>query len=139
MLARLNPVGRFRMAAIAWSAARVGVHPRDPATAAMRSWAQRTTQRYQGALYQLADFEEGCAVPAGPAACLSQFLAVKVADGAARSSLRNITSAVRGAEDLGLLPPTVAPVHWRLSKGGQPSGSQPYFNPQAVLGQKRLF
>ena len=42
-------------------------------------------------------------MPTRKAACLSQFVAIKAADGAARSSLRNITSAVRGAEDLGLL------------------------------------
>ena len=48
-------------------------------------------------------------MPVGKAAYWSQFLAVKVADRATRSSLRNITSAVRGAEDPALLPPTVAP------------------------------
>ena len=111
VLARPNPVGRFRMAALAWFAARAGVHPRDPATVAMQSWPRRTTQRYHGALFELADFEEGSAVPTGTAACLSQVLAVKVAYEASRSSLRNITSAVRGAKDLGLLPPTVAPLH----------------------------
>ena len=120
VLACPHPVGWFRMVAIVWSAARAGAHPRDPATVAMRSWARRTTQRYQGALYKLADSEEGCAVPTGLAACLSQFLAVKVANGAPRSSLRNITSAVCGAEDLGLWPPIVAPLHRRLPKGGQP-------------------
>ena len=50
----------------------------------------------------------------------------------ARSSLRNITFTGRGTEDLALLPPTLAPLHCRLSKGGQPSRSQPYFSPQAM-------
>ena len=64
-------------------------------------------------------------MPTGAATCLSQFLVVKVADGAARSSLRNITSAVCGAEDLGLLPPTMHP--WPLCTGdyqkvGNPQG-----------------
>ena len=132
MLAHPSAMGRFRRAAIAWSAARASVHPCDPAMVAMRSWARRTTQRHHGALFQLGNFDEGCTVPAWTAACSSQFSAVKVADGAARCSLRNINSVVLGAEDLRLLPPTMAPVHWRLSKGGQPSGSQLYFSPRAM-------
>ena len=46
VLARPNPVGRFGMAAIAWSAAHVGVHPSDPATVATPSGARGTSQRY---------------------------------------------------------------------------------------------
>ena len=50
----------------------------------------------------------------------------------AQSTLCNVVSAVRGAEDLGLLPPTVLPIHWRPAKGGQLSGRKPYFSPPTL-------
>ena len=106
------------MAALAWTAARTGVRPNDTATVAMRSWVSKTTHRYQGSL-----FEDARALPVGPSTCLSEYLSAKVSTGVARSTLRNVVSAVRGAEDLGLLPPTVLPIHWTLAKGGQSSGS----------------
>ena len=114
--------GRFRVAALAWTAARSGVRPDDPATVAMRSWASRTTRRYQGSLFAVADFQVERTLPTGPSTCLSEYLSTKVSSGAARSTLRNMVSAVRGAEDLGLMPPTVLPIHWRLAKGGLLSG-----------------
>ena len=120
------------MAALAWAAARSGVRPGDPATVAMRSWASRTTQRYQGSLFAVADFEDERSLPTGPSTCLSEYLSAKVSSGVARSTLRNVVSAVRGAEDLGIMPPTVLPIHWRLAKGGLSSGRQPYFSPPAL-------
>ena len=39
---------------------------------------------------------------------------------------------MRGAEHLAMLLPTLAPMHWRLPKGGQPSGWQPYFSPKSL-------
>ena len=63
---------------------------------------------------------------------MSQFLLVKVAEGVARSTLRNVASTVRGVEDLGMLPPMVVSMHWRLSKGGQSLRAQPYFGPQSL-------
>ena len=124
--------GRFRVAALAWAAARSGVRPSDPATVATRSWASRTTQRYQGSLFAVADFEDECSLPTGPSTCLSEYLSAKMSSGVARSTLRNVASAVRGAEDLGIMPPTVLPIHWRLAKGGLSSGRQPYFSPPAL-------
>ena len=132
MLACVQSLGRLRVAAFAWSAARASVHLRDPATPAMRSWAWRTTQRYKEILFQLAHFHDSCAMPAGTLACLSQFLFAKVVEAAARSTLQNVNSAVCGAEDQGMLRPAVAPMHWRLSKGRQPCGSQPYFGPYSL-------
>ena len=58
------------MAALAWTAARSGVRPNDAATVAMRGWAARTTRRYQGSLFAVADFEDERALPVGPSACL---------------------------------------------------------------------
>ena len=124
--------GRFRVAALAWTAARSGVRADDPATVAMRSWASRTLRRYQGSLFAVADFEEECTLPTGTSTCLSEYLPAKVSSGVARSTLRNVVSAVRGAEDLGLMPPTVLPIHWRLAKGGLSSGRQPYFSPPSL-------
>ena len=66
--------GIFRAAALAWTAAPSGVRPDDPATVAMRSWASRTTRRYQGCLLAVADFEEAHTLPAAPSACLSEYL-----------------------------------------------------------------
>ena len=97
----------------------------------MRSWASKTTRRYEGSLLAVVDFEEERALPVGPSGCLSDYLSAKVSAWMARSTLRNVVSAVRGAKDLGLLPPTVLPVHWRLA-GGQSSGRQPYFTPPAL-------
>ena len=124
--------GRFRVAALAWAAARSGVCPDDPATVAVRSWASGTARRYQGSLFAVADFEDGRSLPTGPSTCLSEYLSAKVSAGVARSTLRNVVSAVRGAEDLGIMPPTVLPIHWRLAKGGLSSGRQPYFSPPAL-------
>ena len=124
--------GRFRVAALAWAAARSGVRPDDPATVAMRSWASGTTRRYQGSLFAVADFEDERSLPTGPSTCLSEYLSAKGSSGVARSTLRNVVSAVRGAEDLGITPPTVLPIHWRLAKGGLSSGRQPYFSPPAL-------
>ena len=124
--------GRFRVAALAWTAARSGVRLDDAATVAMHSWASRTTRHYQGSLFAVADFEDERTLTVGPATCLSEYLSAKVSSGVARSTLRNVVSAVRGAEDLGFLPPTVLPIHWRLAKGGLSLGRQPYFSPPAV-------
>ena len=124
--------GRFRVAALAWAAARSGVRPDDPATVAMRSWASGTTRRYQGSLFAVADFEDERSLPTGPSTCLSEYQSAKGSSGVARSTLRNVVSAVRGAEDLGITPPTVLPIHWRLAKGGLSSGRQPYFSPPAL-------
>ena len=111
-------MGRFRVAALAWSAVRTGVSPDHVVTVAMCSWAPKTTQRYQGSLFAVADFEDGRALLVGPSACLSEYLSAKVSAGVARSTLRNMVSAVRGEEDLGLLPPTTLPIHRRLAKAG---------------------
>ena len=129
--------GSLRVAVLAWTAARSSVRPDDVATVAMRSWASGTTRRYQGSLFAVADFEDKRTLPIGPSTCLSEYLSAKVLLGTARSTLRNVVSAVRGVEDLGLLPPTVFPIHWRLAKGGVSSGHQPYFSPpsMAFLGQ----
>ena len=70
--------GRFRVAALAWTAARSGVRPDDPATVAMRSWASRTTRRYHGSLFAVADFEDERTLPTGPSTCLSEYLSAKV-------------------------------------------------------------
>ena len=120
------------MAALAWAAVRSGDRPSDPATVAMRSWASRTTRRYQGSLFAVADFGDERSLPTGPSTCLSEYLSAKVSSGVARSTLRNVVSAVRGAEDLGIMPPTVLRIHWRLVKGGLSSGHQPYFSPPAL-------
>ena len=119
------------MAALAWAAARSGGRPGDPATVAMRSWASRTTQRYQGSFFAVADFEDESSLPTGPSTCLLQYLSPKVSLGVARLTLRNVVSAVPGAEDLGIMPSTVLPIHWRLAKGGLSLGRQPYFSPPA--------
>ena len=121
--------GVFRVAALAWTAARSDVCPDNPATVPMRSWASSNTRRYQGSLFAVADFEEECTLTARPSICLSENLSAKVSSGVARWTLRNVVSAVRGAEDLGHLPFTVLPLHWRLAKGGLSSGRQPYFSP----------
>ena len=125
-------IERFRVAALAWTAARSGVRPDDPAPVAMRSWASRTTRCYQGSLFAVVDFEDERAVPTGPSTCLSEYLSAKVSSGVARLTLRNVVSAVRGAEDLGLMLPTVLPIHWRLAKGGLSSGRQPYLSPPSL-------
>ena len=65
----------------------------------------------------------------GALSCLSEYLSAKVSGGMAQSTLRNVVSAVRGAEDLGILPPIVLPIHWTLAKAGQSLGRQPYFTP----------
>ena len=70
--------GRFRVAALAWPAARSGVRQDDPATVAMCSWASRTTERYQGSLFAVADFEDECSPPTGPSTCLLEYLSAKV-------------------------------------------------------------
>ena len=129
--------GRLRVGELAWTAARSSVRPDDAATVTMRRWASRTTRRYEGSLFGVADFEDERTVPIGPSTCLSEYLSAKVSSGTARSTLRNVVSAVRGAEDLGLLPPTVFPIHWRSAKGGVSLGRQPYFSPPslAFLGQ----
>ena len=124
-------MGHFRVAARVWSAACTSVRPNDATIVAMRSWVPKTTQRYQGSLFAVMDFEDNHALPIGPCACHSEYLSAKVSAGVARSTLRNVVSAVRGVEDLGLLPPTTLPIHWRLAKGGQSSGRQPYFSPPA--------
>ena len=124
--------GRFRVAALAWTAALSGVRPDDAAIVAMRSWASRTTRRYQISLFTVADFEDERTLPAGLSTCLSEYLSAKVSSGVARSTLRNVVSAVRSAEDLGFLPPTVLPIHWWLPKGGLSSRRQPYFSPPAL-------
>ena len=69
-------------------------------------------------------------MPAGTYACLSQFLAVKVAEGAARSTLRDMNSAVHGVEDLGLFPPTVAPCIGGCLRVGNPQGCSPTSTPK---------
>ena len=79
----------------------------------------------------MADVKDERTLPTGPSTCLSEYLSAKVSSGAARLTLRNVVSAVRGAEDPGLMPPTVLPIHWRLAKGGLSSGRQPYFSPPA--------
>ena len=78
------------------------------------------------------DFDDERSLPTGPSTCLSEYLSAKVSSGVARSTLGNVVSAVRGAEDLGIMPPTVLPIHWRLAKGGLSSGRQPYFSPPAL-------
>ena len=124
--------GRFRVAALAETAARSGVCPDDPATVAMRSWASRTTRRYHGSLLAVADFEDERTLPTGPSTCLSEYLSAKVSSGGARWTLRNVVSTVRRAENLGLMPPTVLRIHSRLAKGGLWSGRHPYFSPPAL-------
>ena len=37
-------MGRFRVAALVWTAARTGVRPNDAAIVAMRNWASKTTR-----------------------------------------------------------------------------------------------
>ena len=71
-------------------------------------------------------------MPTGPSTCLSEYPSTKVSLGVARWTLRNVVLAVRGAEDLGIMPPTVLPIHWRLAKGGLSSGRHPYFSPPAL-------
>ena len=101
--------GRFHVAALARTAARTGVRPNDAAAVAMHSWASKTTRRYHGSLFPVAAFEDKHALPIGPSACLSENLSAKVSTGVARSTLRNMVSAVCGAEDLGLLHPPSSP------------------------------
>ena len=120
--------GRFCVAALVWTAPRSGVRPDDTATVAMRNWASRTSRRYRGSLLTVTDFKDERTLPVGPSTCLSQYLSAKVSSGVARSTLRNVVSAVGGAEDLAFLPPTVLRIHWRLAKGGVSWGRQPYFS-----------
>ena len=120
-----------------WRGRRSGVRLDDPATVAMRGWASSTTRRYQRFLFAVADFEDERTLRAGPSTCLSEYLSAKVSSGMARLTLRNVVLAVRRAEDIGLMPPTVLPIHWRLAKRGLSSGRQPYFSPPSpsFLGQ----
>ena len=65
--------GRFHVEALVWTAARSGVRPDGAATVAMRRSASRTTRRYQGSLFAVADFEDERALPVGPLYAVLKF------------------------------------------------------------------
>ena len=91
-----------------------------------RGWAPKTQTRYQSALSALASLEGSRTLQSSLIDMLSQFLALGVSMGPARSTLCAYVSAVWAAEDVRLLPECVWAIHRRLAKSGKPTPGQPY-------------
>ena len=125
-------VASFAGLASAWGRLAKSDERAYPRVAAMNSWKQRTRQRYESAIHQLAEFE--ACIPARPLPeILSLCMAERAADGHSASGLRGLAFAVRAAEDLALVPRVVAALHWRIAKSGRGPGPQAYVSPRALV------
>ena len=105
--------------------------PNGPDAWAARSWRAGTRRAYAQKLAKIAEFEEA---PAGTslARVLAGFLAARAEAGERQSTLRGYNAAVRAAEDLGWIGPTVQQLHKRIAQAASKVGLQPYLPPEGL-------
>ena len=84
----------------------------SPEALVVHSIADRTSRRGGGAMGKLWKFAMG-SPGKGKGEVLLGFLLQQSRDGASASSMWGIIAALRIAEDMGWIPPTVAPIHKR--------------------------
>ena len=103
----------------------------SPEAMAVHSVADRTSRRWGGTLGKLWKYAMG-SPGKGKGEVLSGYLLQQSRDGASASTLRGTIAAVRIAEDMAWIPPTVAPIHRRLAKSGGDPGFQFYLFPRVL-------
>ena len=97
--------------------------PSGPDAWAARSWRAGTRRAYA---QKLASGE------ASLAGVLAGFLAARAEAGERQSTLRGDNAAVRAAEDLGWIGPTVQQLHKRIAQAASKVGLQPYLPPEGL-------
>ena len=98
---------------------------------AARSWRAGTRRAYAQKLAKIAEFHEASG-ETSLAQVLAGFLAARAEAGERQSTLRGYNAAVRAAEDLGWIGPTVQWLHKRIAQAASKVGLQPHLPPKGL-------
>ena len=98
---------------------------------ATRSWRAGTRRANAQKLAKIAEFLEASR-ETSLAKVLAGFLAARAEAGETRSTLRGYNAAVRAAEDLGWIGPTVQQLHTHIAQAASKVGLQPYLPPEGL-------
>ena len=121
----------FRWIWLRWCMLGTEDEPSGPDAWAARSWRAGTRRAYAQKLANFAEFQEASG-EASLAGVLAEFLAARAEAGERQSTLRGYNAAVRAAEDLGWIAPTVQQLHKRIAQAASKVGLQPYLPPEGL-------
>ena len=108
----------------------VGGFPELDAWAA-QSWRAGTRRAYAQKLAKIAEFYKASG-ETSLARVLAGFLAAMAEAGERQSTLRGYNAALRAAQDLGWIGPTVQQPHKRVAQAASKVGVQPYLPPEGL-------
>ena len=96
----------------------------EPLALAIRRWSPGTVERWTAILRDVGRFAAHWP-ELDAAGALSQYLDRRAAMGKQPGTLRGVISALRLAEKLGCIRPTVRPVHWLMARGAATTTAAP--------------
>ena len=96
----------------------------EPLALAIRRWSPGTVERWTAILRDVGRFAAHWP-ELDAAGALSQYLVRRAAMGQQPGTLRGVISALRLAEKLGCIRPTVRPVHWLMARGAATTTAAP--------------
>ena len=101
-----------------------GNYMEEPLALAIRRWSPGTVERWTAILRDVGRFAAHWP-ELDAAGALSRYLVRRAAMGQQPGTLRGVISALRRAEKLGCIPPTVRPVHWLMARGAATTTAAP--------------
>ena len=101
-----------------------GNYMEEPLALAIRRWSPGTVERWTAILRDVGRFAAHWP-ELDAAGALSQYLVRRAAMGQQPGTLRGVISALRLAEKLGCIRPTVRPVHWLMARGAATTTAAP--------------
>ena len=101
-----------------------GNYMEEPLALAIRRWSPGTVERWTAILRDVGRFAAHWP-ELDAAGALSQYLVRRAAMGQQPRTLRGVISALRLAEKLGCIRPTVRPVHWLMARGAATTTAAP--------------
>ena len=101
-----------------------GNYTEEPLALAIRRWSPGTVERWTAILRDVGRFAAHWP-ELDAAGALSRYLVRRAAMGQQPGTLRGVISALRLAEKLGCIPPTVRPVHWLMARGAATTTAAP--------------